>query len=141
MTCKDCIHEKACFAYNGGMARAASMGGKAETKCGVFKNKADFVELEAITAKTHTCPLFHDKNCVPMACGCGKVDMFTCRRLYRAYYMGCKAEAERIKAKQQREEAGKTAKLLGTSAKITIIDECPEIETNPVPLVTKNGLF
>lgn len=138
MTCKDCMHYEVCIRRQNSISLDPM---KCGYKCPEFKNKADFVELEAITDKTHTCPLFYDKNCVPMACACGRVDMPTCRRLYRAYYMGCKSEAERIKAKQQREEAGKAAKLLGTSAKITIIDECPEIETNPVPLVTKNGLL
>ena len=45
MTCKDCIHERACFTYSGGICRAHILGDKAETKCGLFKNKADFAEV------------------------------------------------------------------------------------------------
>ena len=46
MTCKDCIHERACFTYSGGMVRTSAMGDKAETKCGLFKNKANYAEVE-----------------------------------------------------------------------------------------------
>ena len=46
MTCKDCIHERACFTYSGGICRAHILGDKAETKCGLFKNKADFAEVK-----------------------------------------------------------------------------------------------
>ena len=45
MTCNDCVHESACLAYNGGMTRTMSMKNKAEEKCGLFKNKADFAEV------------------------------------------------------------------------------------------------
>ena len=45
MTCKECIHERACSTFHGGMARANLLGDKAETKCGLFKNKADFAEV------------------------------------------------------------------------------------------------
>lgn len=46
MTCKDCIHERACFTYSGGMVRTSAMGDKAETKCGLFKNKSDYAEVK-----------------------------------------------------------------------------------------------
>ena len=45
MTCKDCIKYDACLTYNGGMTRTISMKNKAEKMCGIFKNKADFVEV------------------------------------------------------------------------------------------------
>lgn len=41
MTCKECIHDRVCHTYSGGIPRAHIMGDKAETKCGLFKNSAD----------------------------------------------------------------------------------------------------
>lgn len=88
MSCKECMHYEVCIRRQNSISLNPM---KCGYKCPEFKNKADFVDLEALREKTGDCPLSFDCKCVPMARGCAGVDMFTCHRLLSAYYIGCKA--------------------------------------------------
>lgn len=91
-----------------------------------------------MSIKENTCPLSLNNNCVPMACSCGSVNVELCRNLFRAYALGYR-EATARKNAELKEMPTETPEILKEKININALDACPEIETNPVPLVTKHG--
>ena len=45
MTCKDCVHYDFCGSIDALCLRVILAGEKADERCGLFKNKADFVKI------------------------------------------------------------------------------------------------